>query len=628
MSAVSGSQLVTKLIGSPGLYFDKLLDLKFTNDYWNVITYIDLSHIQPHIENVEFLLDRVSKYCDSTLSSKVKDDCLNSLNALRTQHSNNIKKFSSISYLVNVKETKRSKRGLFDAGGSILKTFFGTLDSDDANKFTDAINKVQSDEKQLTVLMRDNIHVIKSTISTFNNTMSKVKENEYRLNQNMVVIEKTFEKLINTNDKLEIRSHLSLMLSSIESIVITLSFDIDDINNAILFSKINVLHPTVLSPMQLYKELELHVNCLPKHSELPIRLSLHNINDLINICDIVCYYHDNKLIIIVKIPLVLPQTYNLYHNIPFPIPFDVSTPDTYLLVAPSKQYLAITSDRLFYSQLDSVSECKIIKDQCYVCVFGNVYSTIANPTCETTLLTEVISKLPKSCETRVLRGSVDLFQKITNNRWIFVQSEPGKCHFVCDKASSNTDEILFGSGIMHVPKSCSAFYKTLTFTPADSFTSNTTSSISNFNIVTDCCDTIHFNKTVNQVPLIKLNEFNNLDSLVKASTQLNEFENQIRKIEEPSHLERYSTHYLSLIYVITTIVLLYILFKSRKYVCNKHSGCCVTIYNKNYNNKIKNQKAQDIVVRRSQHYTSDSSEEDNPRSSVKSLPNLKRNTII
>lgn len=77
--------------------------------------------------------------------------------------------------------------------------------------------------------MKDNIHVIKSTISTFNNTMSKV-------NENVNLIEKVFEQLSNSNDKLEIKTQIISLLSSIESIVISLSFDIDDINNAILFS--------------------------------------------------------------------------------------------------------------------------------------------------------------------------------------------------------------------------------------------------------------------------------------------------------------------------------------------------------------------------------------------------------
>ncbi|KAJ8720998.1 hypothetical protein PYW08_006463 [Mythimna loreyi] len=153
-----------------------------------------------------------------------------------------------------------------------------------------------------------------------------------------------------------------MLLNSLESITIALSFDIDDVNNAILFSKLNILHPTVLSPYQLYQELDLHRDKLPKHCELPTSLSLENIHVVIDISDLICYYHHNKIIINTKIPLVLPQTYNLYHNVPLPAPYDVTKPDTYILIAPSKPYVATTTtiDRMFYSLLESVDKCQVI----------------------------------------------------------------------------------------------------------------------------------------------------------------------------------------------------------------------------------------------------------------------------
>lgn len=80
--------------------------------------------------------------------------------------------------------------------------------------------------------------------------MLKVKDNEQKSNQNLVTIENTFDRLSQTTDNLDIKAQLSLLLSSLENIIIMLSFDINDVNDAILFSKI--LHPTVLSPAQLY----------------------------------------------------------------------------------------------------------------------------------------------------------------------------------------------------------------------------------------------------------------------------------------------------------------------------------------------------------------------------------------
>lgn len=126
-----------------------------------------------------------------------------------------------------------------------------------------------------------------------------------------------------------------------------MSFDIDDASDAILFAKFNILHPTVLSPHQLYSELDKHRNDVPKHNQLPISLSLQNIHELIDISRLVCYYHFNKIVIVIKIPLVLPQLYYLYNIIPLPTPYDISKPDTYILIAPTSPYVAITADHTY-----------------------------------------------------------------------------------------------------------------------------------------------------------------------------------------------------------------------------------------------------------------------------------------
>ncbi|KAF9797658.1 hypothetical protein SFRURICE_017853 [Spodoptera frugiperda] len=194
-----------RILSSPGLYFDKLLDIKFTNSDWNVIAYVDISHVQPNLDKVEFLFEKLNVFCNSLTSSKIQTDCINSLSALKNRHILNVSKFSSISYLlVDEKPSRRPKRGLMDIGGTLLKTIFGTLDSDDAVKFSKAIEEVQTDEKRLAHLMKDNIHVIKSTISYFNNTISKVNENENHILRNMETIHKILETVVNSNDKLEI----------------------------------------------------------------------------------------------------------------------------------------------------------------------------------------------------------------------------------------------------------------------------------------------------------------------------------------------------------------------------------------------------------------------------------------
>lgn len=581
------------------------------------------------MDKVDLLFHKLETFCKGYISTKIQSDCSNAFESLKSQHSNNLRKFSSISYLLST--SHRVKRGLLDAGGSILKTFFGTLDADDAIKYTDAINQVQSDEKKLAHLMKDNIHVLKSTISNFNNSMNKINSNEYLLNRNFQILNQTILQLTNSSDKLQIKTALNSLINEIESIIMSLSFDIDDVNNAILFSKANILHPTVLSPYQLFNELEQNKNSMPKHCDLPIFLSLNTIHDIIDISSIISFYYLNKLVIVLRIPLVIAQVYELFHVIPAPTAYDSTKPDTFALIAPNKPFVAITNDRMFYAVLDDVDKCKVIPNQCYVCELNNVFSTIANPTCETVLLTEIVDKLPNSCNVKVIRGNIDYFQKLQNNRWLYVQSEPGKGHFSCNRDLNKYEEILFGTGIMSLPKDCKAFFRTLQFTAKEAIESNVTVQISNFNLIQDdCCDVNKINKTLNRLPFVKLTNINDHNSLLQASYHLDDFEKELNKLEsEPSHLERYSFHYLSATYIITTLILLCLLFKVRKLLCKpKGSNCCIQIFNQ-CNNRKKHKTEDHSAINNYLQQKPKGSSSDTSDEEVLAHPMpLKRNIIV
>ncbi|XP_041978575.1 uncharacterized protein LOC121732689 [Aricia agestis] len=630
LSPLAISDYVSPIISSPGLYFDKLLDVKFTNNDWKVLAYLDISHVQPNLDKVEFLLEKLSVFCNSLTSSKIQSDCINSLTALKNQHLINVNKFSSVSYLLqNDNAKQRFKRGLIDLGGSILKTIFGTLDAEDAVKYSEAINSVQTDEKHLAHLMKDNIHVIQSTISSFNNSISKVNLNEKHLLENMETIHTILDSVSNTNDKLTLKTQINSLSNSLEAIILTSSFDIDDINNAILFAKLNILHPTVLSPYQLYNELDKHRNKLPSHYDLPIPLTLQNIQELTDISKLVCYYHQNKIIFVLHIPLVLPQTYNLYNIIPLPVPYDILKPDTYILIEPTSSYVAVTGDRMFYSLLRDIDKCKLISEKCFVCVLADLFSVVANPTCETTLLTEVVTKLPDSCVAKIVHGSIDVFHKLSFNRWIFVQSEPGKSHITCEKSDVNLDVILFGTGILTLPKHCKAFYKTLQFTAVDETSlGNVTNVISNFNILLDdCCEQTKINKTFSKLPHSNLKNIGNLDSLLHASIHLRSMEDELYNLENPSHFDTYGNYYMSLSLFSSILFIFYLLYKCRKNITSQKNPCCIQIFNQCHNSKTRTDHPTSLVVFKDNNSVKNDSmlEETN---FVSTPTPLKRNVVI
>ncbi|CAK1591325.1 unnamed protein product [Parnassius mnemosyne] len=168
------------------------------------------------------------------------------------------------------------------------------MDEEDAIKYDSAITSVQKDEKELAQLLKENILITTTSFNTFNKTISKIKYNEEILNNALNTILNNTNKI--TNDLL-IESKVHSVFSSLEASLLALSFQLEDITNSIVLSSQNILHPSVLSPTQLYKELIDNDRHLPRDTGIPIALSINNIHLILSISDVSCYFINNKIVL-------------------------------------------------------------------------------------------------------------------------------------------------------------------------------------------------------------------------------------------------------------------------------------------------------------------------------------------
>lgn len=102
--------------------------------------------------------------------------------------------------------------------------------------------------------------------------------------------------------------------------------------------------------------------------------------------------------------------------------------------------------------MDSINECKTVNYDHLICPFVPVLSNINNPSCETKLLTEVTVSLPETCNSKLLYGSINLWQKLHDGKWIYVQSKPNKLTVKCKNGIN--DYTLSGTGIISLNNDC------------------------------------------------------------------------------------------------------------------------------------------------------------------------------
>lgn len=271
-----------------GIYFDPMGTLKISNNDLHVLVPIDVGYIQPHLENIKIALSTTRFYCQQNELSTSK--CHNFLQPLASRLDDIIRDYSSISHLIS----DRNKRSAWFAGvGTVFKHIIGTMDEDDSIKYNAAIKYLDNNDKRLSSIIKENILLTDTALRNYNETFKIIKINEARMGTAIENLSSVFNNISNIPKELYIESKLNEMFNELSSSLLTLSFKLDDIIHAIMFAKSHTIHPSVLTPSQLYKELSNNVKDL--NSELPISLSLDNIHVLIDIVKTTCYFIDHKI---------------------------------------------------------------------------------------------------------------------------------------------------------------------------------------------------------------------------------------------------------------------------------------------------------------------------------------------
>ncbi|XP_069357806.1 uncharacterized protein [Maniola hyperantus] len=433
-----------------------------------------------------------------------------------------------------------------------MKHIFGTLDEDDAVVFDEAIDSVLNNERKISSLVKENILVTNSIINNFNETFIKVQVNEHRLNEAIDKFSAKIGNLSITEDKIQLQLDINDVFTSLEMSILTLSFKLEDIINAIMFSSQNILHPSIITPKQLHREL---IDCsrhLPQELELPVPLEISMIHTIMKISKVSSYYMKNKLIFVLQIPLVSSTQYRLYHNIPLPTPHIPGKPESFSLVIPSSKYIAMTIDKNHYFDLDDLNNCLIINYEHYICDVANVYATDGKSTCESELLSKVINKIPNQCETKFIYGKVNIWKKLNYNRWIFVQSEPSKIIIECQRFKIHKEDTLLGTGVLTLRESCIGYNKN-TVLMTNKLDKNISLPLITFdyNLINDsCCNRFKFEKIKDSVSPIRLERID-LDNLKSQREMLNKNFFSTELTEEIPHIIKYGTHYSILTIIIS-----------------------------------------------------------------------------
>lgn len=561
MLTLSLSNKINKIHQSSGLYFDNLGLVKFSNQKYTLLTFTNLTHIKEQVNIAYNLYDNSLHICSKISTQYLFSDCNQQLTLLAHKLENIEEDFSIISHQI---DSTRKRRGLFNAGGDLLSWLFGNPDADDAQFYTDSIKSILSNQKETHILMKKQIGIISSTIRNFNESAAKLSADAYMLNENLAKFDKFMQQTTTIEETMHFEIQINEYLLRLTEITTQIQSSLKVYLNSITLIRHGIIDFNVIHPIDLKSELEK----IQLKFNLPLPPTLENTYLYYKMMDIKSFISQNLFITAIDIPIVEPNSYNLYKIYPLPTPHANET-QLFSYIEPSAPYILVSATKTTYAMLNDLSRCKENQPSTWLCKDITVIqrSTIS-PSCEMQLFFNTSPRIPHTCAVKNLYAEIDIWHKTQPNHWLFILSKPTTLSILC-RTSKDAEYVLQGLGIVQLDQDCKAYSDSIML-ETETFigSKNLTHKIPTLAITQDdCCVRLKENITNENIKLhpIKLNNLN-LDELKFAQHKLSEIDEELQNQLNQPFVIKHANWFSTLISMIGTGIALIILYKILKWL--------------------------------------------------------------
>ncbi|KAG7299482.1 hypothetical protein JYU34_016443 [Plutella xylostella] len=255
-------------------------------------------------------------------------------------------------------------------------------------------------------MLNNNEHSVDQKVSLLQQALTKLVNVSENMNSNVNRLE---NKEINTIIRKE--NDLHNVVSILNSLYQILNdfhtiFDIiQETETAIAFSKLHILHQSIINSTELLNMLL----GIEKYAVLIYPVSKDNLSKLERNIVVKSYISKGSLVFILEIPLVEPDTYIYYRVIPIPI-LDSHTHKTHTII-PSYPFLLVK--RLKYRPV--VSPCEEIQDGRFLCSDDNLAQYPVETCIEQIML---MKNNQSSCRQHAIQIESLKIQRIISNYWL------------------------------------------------------------------------------------------------------------------------------------------------------------------------------------------------------------------
>ncbi|XP_050307704.1 uncharacterized protein LOC126744374 [Anthonomus grandis grandis] len=437
---LAGAELATpyfhKINQNPGLLPLKIGNAQNIADYWSFVEILDVSDIIKEFKSLE------NHYFQ--LQSSIKNTSTNYNHFL-----NSFNLIASLKNKINIQITQinpfysfsRTKRGLINGLGSIVKSLTGNLDQNDAERYDNAINTITNNENKVKTLLKEQITIIEKSSINFINISKNLTYNQQILEKHIRQID-TIIKQIQNNNTISYGYFTSqIILSQVINAFQNIYDILENVGIAITFSKLNIFHPSIVNPNDLLNEI-MSITPHLTYNKLPFTATLENLLLFEKIIEIKSYIKENKITFIIQVPIVEIKNYVLYRLYPLPVPFK----NTFQIIISPNKYLLL--NEVSYIAFDT--KCQEITPQHFICKESSPMTIGTDPPCEVNLL----SYAKKTINCQIVETKINnlKIQKLEEEKWMLITPNETIANQQCGTNKENIP--LKGTYVLEFPPNC------------------------------------------------------------------------------------------------------------------------------------------------------------------------------
>lgn len=145
------------------------------------------------------------------------------------------------------KTRNRSRKALINAVGKISKWIFGTLDSDDGKYYNNYLNTLNENQIKLNLSLSKHHTVLEEMSEKYLEHFNVLEENQITISNQIKLITKEIDKLLDIEQAFSLNviiDNLIIQLQNTQNLI-------NNIDTAISFAKLNILHSSIINPQTL-----------------------------------------------------------------------------------------------------------------------------------------------------------------------------------------------------------------------------------------------------------------------------------------------------------------------------------------------------------------------------------------